>query len=249
MLVRRKAVAMIELIFAIVVMGIAMLAIPMITVQSAKGVESAMMQESISQVASNINIALGKYWDEVNTVAGNESEILITDSDNFATRAGLVQGDADNPNDNYNGRRTENQAGIPHASNSGAGTIDEDPDGNDDISDLDNQTIILSVYNNAQKNESYQGDYIDKSISMTSTVTFAPDSVTVVGNKLTYNFDPDSLNTPPGSSNIKRVNVLLSTTNTAQVSNNGQLNNIKQIQLNGFSCNIGAATPRSVGKS
>ena len=63
----RKAIAMIELIFAIVVMGIAMLAIPMITSQSSKGSESAMMQESISQASSNINMVLAKYWDNENT--------------------------------------------------------------------------------------------------------------------------------------------------------------------------------------
>jgi hypothetical protein len=234
MLKVRKAVAMIELIFAIVVMGIAMLAIPMITSQSAKGSESAMMQESVSEVASNINVVLAKYWDEGNTGAGQQEVISSTNSANFASRNGLFGG--------YNGRTT---VGQTPATNVVTNTVADDPDGSDDISDFNGQTINLNVYQ-AQANSVSNGDYIDKAISMTTTVTFAPDSVVIAGNTLTYNFNPDSAIVSAGSSNIKRVNVLLTTTNTAQVSQNGQMNNLKRIQLNGFSCNIGGAMPKTL---
>lgn len=234
MLKNRKAIAMIELIFALVVMGIAMLAIPIITSQSTKGSESAMMQESISQVAANMNVVLAKYWDDANTNSNNERVILKTDSNNFDTRAGLISA---NKRINYNLASI-----VPvDASNVVTNSALQDPEGSDDMSDFNGKKITLSVYDEAQKNKSYEGDYIDKDISLTTTVTFAPDDVTVTGDTLIYNFDPKVSPTtiPAGSSNIKRVNVLLETTNA-------NLKDIKKIQLNGFSCNIGAAVPQTI---
>lgn len=225
----RKAVAMIELIFAIVVMGIAMLAIPMITSQGTKGSESAMMQESISQVAANMNAVLAKYWDNENTNPGKEEIILSTGSGNFATRLGLVN--------LYNQRTITGQT---PASNAVTNTTAEDPDGSDDISDLNGQVVNLNLYQ-GQSNDVNDGDYIDKKISMATTVAFAPDNVVVAGNTLTYNFNPTA--NAAGSTNIKRVNVFLTTTETSSVSQNGGLDTIKQIGLNGFSCNIGGAIP------
>lgn len=233
MLKNRKAIAMIELIFALVVMGIAMLAIPIITSQSTKGSESAMMQESISQVAANMNVVLAKYWDDANTNSGNEKVILKTDSTNFDTRAGLISA---NKRINYD----QPLSVVPvDASNVVTNSAVQDPEGSDDMSDFNGKKITLSVYDEAQKNKSYEGDYIDKDISLTTTVTFAPDNVTLIGDTLIYNFDPKVSPTtiPAGSSNIKRVNVLLETTNA-------NLKDIKKIQLNGFSCNIGAAVPQ-----
>jgi hypothetical protein len=234
MAIRRKAVAMIELIFAIVVMGIAMLALPMITAQSSKGIESAIMQESVSEVASNMNIVLAKYWDEENTKAGQESMILSTTNGNFAARSGLIQ--------DYNGRTTKDQTA---ASNDLTFSVADDPDGSDDLSDFNTQVINLDVYSN-QENQVYEGDYIDKSISLATTVAFAPDNVAVAGNTLTYNFDPKAA-AAAGSTDIKRVNITLTTANTAAVSQSGSLKDIEEIQLNGFSCNIGAAIPAANG--
>lgn len=239
MLKNRKAIAMIELIFALVVMGIAMLAIPIITSQSTKGSESAMMQESISQVAANMNVVLAKYWDDANTNSNNERVILKTDSTtNFGTRAGLT---SDNGRINYD----QLSVAPADASNVVTNSTAQDPEGSDDMSDFNGKKITLSVYE-AQENKSYEGDYIDKDISLTTTVTFAPDAVTVAGGTLTYDFDPKSTTIPASSSNIKRVNVLLETTNENQVSQNGKLKDIKKIQLNGFSCNIGAAVPKTI---
>lgn len=234
MLKNRKAIAMIELIFALVVMGIAMLAIPIITSQSTKGSESAMMQESISQVAANMNVVLAKYWDDANTNSNNERVILKTDSNNFKTRAGLIT-------DTKTRINYDQLSVAPADASNVVSDSTADPEGSDDMSDFNGKKITLSVYDEAQKNKSYEGDYIDKDISLTTTVTFAPDDVTVTGDTLTYNFDPKVSPTtiPAGSSNIKRVNVLLETTNA-------NLKDIKKIQLNGFSCNIGAAVPQTI---
>lgn len=234
MLKNRKAIAMIELIFALVVMGIAMLAIPIITSQSTKGSESAMMQESISQVAANINVVLAKYWDDANTNSNNERVILKTDSNNFKTRAGLIT-------DTETRINYDQLSVAPADASNVVSDSTADPEGSDDMSDFNGKKITLSVYDEAQKNKSYEGDYIDKDISLTTTVTFAPDDVTVTGDTLIYNFNPDSTVPPTAgaSSNIKRVNVLLETTNA-------NLKDIKKIQLNGFSCNIGAAVPQTI---
>ncbi|MEJ2488728.1 MAG: hypothetical protein P8Y50_02830, partial [Sulfurovaceae bacterium] len=71
-MVKRKAIAMIELIIAIVIMGIAFLAIPMINNEAIKSDENAMLQESIAAGASQTELILTMKWDE------NSSDILDT---------------------------------------------------------------------------------------------------------------------------------------------------------------------------
>jgi Tfp pilus assembly protein PilV len=72
----RRAVAMIELIFAIVVMGFAMLAIPNITAQAAKSSQSAINQEAIVVVASNMQSLLSLQW---TPATGGNGEVYLED--------------------------------------------------------------------------------------------------------------------------------------------------------------------------
>jgi len=209
--------AMIELIFSIVVMGIAMLTIPMITSQSTKGIESAMMKESVSEVASNINVIMAKPWDSaynklVNPVA--ENTIMSTASGNLINRNGL------------NILASPLNVGARNITAQQATSADKD--GTDDISDYDGATAQVAVYQD-QINETYSGDYADKTVTMATVVKYYPDNI-VLGATTTFDFDP--IDEAGGTSNIKRITTTLTSTDIAE----------KNIQLNGFSCNIGSAT-------
>ncbi len=212
----RKAVAMIELIFSIVVMGIAMLAIPMITSQTVKGSQSAMMQESVSEVASNINLIMSKPWDSAYNKLVNpatETTILSTDSVSFSARSGRNQ--------------------LPSPLNSGARDIIAQQatiatiSGTDDIGDYDGLAAQVAVYQD-QTNPTYSGDYADTTVVMATAVKYYPDNITL-GAATTFNFDP--VVTAGGTTNIKRVTTTLTSTAMAE----------KSITLNGFSCNIGSS--------
>ena len=63
----RKAIAMIELIFAIVIVGIALLSVPNLIYRATESGYTAMQQEAIAAAASDISLILTKRWDEANT--------------------------------------------------------------------------------------------------------------------------------------------------------------------------------------
>lgn len=217
----RKAIAMIELIFAIVVMGIAMLSIPMIMTQSSRGGDSAMMQESVAAVSSEIQMIMSRAWDEGNTIASLGSPILSTQSGNFATRAGL----------NPASRTTQSTNGLILAA-SAIGT--DEPNGSDDIDDFNGVTNNFTVYNGVQQ-QSHLGEYIDTQINMGATVAYANDAI-VLAQTVNFNYNPALVTA--GTTNIKRISVNLTTAN-----NQDAALAAKNITLNAFSCNIGTAVP------
>jgi len=232
---------MIELIFAIVVMGIAMLAIPMITAQSIKGAESALMQESIAANASEMSMILAKPWDQNGIDEDLGSPIAKTQSAYFDERSGL----------DSNNSRTKTISGVqPDAS-----AIASDSN-YDDIGDFNGKVETLVLYNN-ETNDVFSGDYADTNIQMATTVNFIPDKI-VLAENTTFNFNPlgssgtttnikigfsnrncNALGSSGTTTNIKRVTTRL-TVNTAD-------GRSKDITLSGFSCNIGVATPNTNG--
>jgi Tfp pilus assembly protein PilV len=63
-MVRRFAFTMIELIFAIVVIAIAVVSLPVMTQTTDKGIESNIVQEAIFASQAIINESIAYYWDE-----------------------------------------------------------------------------------------------------------------------------------------------------------------------------------------
>lgn len=219
----RKAIAMIELIFAIVVMGIAMLAIPMISVQSSRGGDSAMMQESVAAASSELQMIMSRAWDENNTITSLGSPILVTQSANFATRAGL----------NVGGRTTlASDSNVLNAAAIGRDALND----SDDIDDFNGVTNNFVVYGGVQQ-QSHLGEYIDTQINMRATVAYASDAI-ALANVVNFNYNPSQALSPT-TTNIKRISVNLTTANNQDAA----LAN-KDITLNAFSCNIGEAVPR-----
>lgn len=217
-LTKRKAVAMIELIFAIVVMGIAMLSIPIITIQSAKSGESTIMQESVAAAAAQMQMILSRHWDEVDAdpSLGSRRPILQTDSANFNNKAGL----------NINGR-TDQVNGIEYNASKAVNFLDG---GDNDIDDYNGIVTPLIL---VESTTTSQGDYIDINMNMASQVNYINDNI-ALSPTTTFNYDPASASMGI-TTNIKRVSVTLTSIEPAFAN--------KNITLSAFSCNIGAVTP------
>ena len=65
---------MIELIFAIVIIGITVISLPMMTQATSKGIENSIVQEAVFAAAAELNQAVTYHWDE------NSMEVNATDS-------------------------------------------------------------------------------------------------------------------------------------------------------------------------
>lgn len=224
MVKKRNAIAMIELIIAIVIMGIALLAIPMINKEAVKSGESAMLQESVAAGASQIQLILSKHWDEGNANPALGASILTTTSGNFNTHGGL----------NPASRTTLNTNGVAVAASNPLGAEGGD---SDDIDDFNNIAVNLA---NIQATTTLQGDYADTTVIMNTVVTYGADNFNTAQ---TINaVDPFGGGAP--TTNIKLV--------TMTLSHGGAATNIdfidsKSVVLYAFSCNIGSTKPNITG--
>ena len=63
----KRAIAMIELIFALVIMGIVLMSSPMLIQQSIRSGNVALQQEAISVAAAHTTVILSMGWDENNS--------------------------------------------------------------------------------------------------------------------------------------------------------------------------------------
>jgi len=212
----KKAIAMIELIFALVIMGIVLMSAPMLIQQSIKSSNIALQQEAIVAAASQTSIVLSMHWDENNTrVPAGESPIL--DVNNVGTGflpAGLV-GIAG---------RTSSRAGIVVLRPSTIGIDTNGTDKNetdkmklDDVDDYNGQSFGLLLYN-AESTHADIGEYVDTDINITTTVAYIENNLSGAA---------------AGFSDVKFITVNL-TSNQIDVP---ELE--KNITMEAFSCNIG----------
>lgn len=224
----RKGMAMLELIFSIVIMGMAMLVIPMLMTMSNKSTYTAINQEAIAIASTEIGLILTNHWDEQNTDLNTSAPILIT------------AGNADLGANIETGKR----AGIPYISSGrsfltsmGGGFKEASSNFNDgDLDDLDDFNGRVSKLALIGEAQTKTGDYVDKLSKITTTVSYVddtPSAGTYKGSSNTLVFN-DPFNKPAGggTTSIKRVEVLLNTD-----SENEKLQ--KNLRLNAFSCNIG----------
>ena len=222
----RDAIAMIELIFAIVIMGIVMMSAPMFISTATKSGYVAIQQEAINEAASQVNIILGYPWDESNTIESYDPVVLSTATTvsdlNENGTTGLRIG---TPKESY--RKFFSSTGQRGtASNIGADTGDKD-----DMDDF-NGTIHL------QEEEEGTADYIETTtIDIDRTVAYMLDNASGTdtyadGGGGILSFTP-TFTDATATTNIKRIQVTLTSSSTAE-----ELD--KSITLNAFSCNIGS---------
>ena len=224
----KKGIAMIELIFALVIMGIVLLSTPMLIQQSTKSGFVAIQQEAIAAVSSHTQLLLAKYWDEAdaNNSIGTAPIVIprfpiIGSPFNLAGTTNIVG-------------RTTAIGGTPiPASPIGTDTNETNGSTYDDIDDYNGSQLHLTIFNNETTTTS-TGDYIDQNVTITTSITFANEGIIpLIGDTINVGNNIYNSNIAPNDSNIKFIKVNLTSNNTDVA----ELD--KNITLNAFSCNIG----------
>lgn len=244
MVILRPAIAMIELIFALVIMGIVLMSAPQLISQANKSSYTSMQQEGIAAAASQMSLVLTRHWDEANTNQLGKPTILTTN-----TSAAIALDDVGGtgfrrgtPNSGEHRTFMPPGSNIQLAATAGLGQDGAEND-TDDIDDYDGTISMLRSLN---ANGNGADDYIDKTMEMTTTVEYVDDTPTNAaatfnhnGIRLRYDI-ADTLNLPAAlgpTSNIKWIRVRLSEAQATRDANVAELS--KLITLHAFSCNIG----------
>jgi len=233
--IKRKAVAMIELIFAIVIMGIALMSAPNLISQASMGSLSAVQQEAIAACASEMGMIMTRHWDEADTNESDFSPILVVDEDIDDLNEAI----------GADGNGTGRRKGTPQASSrsfltasgqrlNASVALNEDADDAgefDDIDDFNGHTTTLSVGVIGEDTDAQTGDYIDTTLEIDSNVWYIP-SPTGSYASVNKNFNTPFAGGAGGTSNIKAISATITSSG-----HNTELNT--NITLRAFMCNIG----------
>jgi len=235
----RPAIAMIELIFALVIMGIVLTSAPLLVAQASKSNTVALQQESIAIAAAHTNTLMTYAWDEQNNRAFATTSILDTSAGDP-----LLGRNTTPPLSIY--RNTGLQFPIARIRRFNAALLPASPLGidsnasasgvSDDVDDFIVQVLELIPQSTIQ-NKTYEGDYIDTKIKLSTAVAYGVDTGPNYGNTSgTFSFSNPFSSTTTSTSNIKLITTQLTTTHTAE-----ELQ--KNIKMQAFMCNIGGAQP------
>lgn len=214
----RSAMSMIELVFAIVIMGISVMSLPLILTQVQSNNAFAMQQEAILAAKTKIGDILTYEWDENSyDTTAQRAYVLDTASDaelsriaGTTLRVGHVNAE--------NRRKFFGVATNPTT----AGTLGNDGNFND-IDDFSGQAATIAA---TLENAGVGLDYVF-TLTLTPTITYAADSANYTVNPLgVFALNPDNNAT---ITNIKTISV--------QVTGGDQT-----ITLRAFACNIGEST-------
>ncbi len=219
----RPAIAMIELIFALVIMGIAIMSAPMLISTASKSTNIALQQEGINEAVSDISTILTYPWDQNDTNDTCISPVLIVSPGTSALGENGSTGRRSGVDYNSSSHTFLCNGAKYNASNSLGieGTI------KDDIDDFTGTTLTVIPRGSGGK------DYLEKaSVNITMTVQYITDSATYSSSTVAY--APGTV-VVGSSTNIKQITANL-TSNPAGSSDHSLDTNIT---LKAFSCNIG----------
>ena len=232
----KRGIAMIELIFALVIMGIVLMSAPMLIHQSIKSGNVALQQEAIAAAASHTSMLLSLHWDENNTkYNAGISPILGTNTKMTNPLSGLTA--------NLRGRSTRDAnstiiTAVPTIKENSFEGTENVNNTFDDVDDYNKQSVRLVVYND-ENAEAELGDYVDVNLEINTTVNYADDTIDLTTS--TPNVANTLMTEVPNSTNIKFITV-----NLTSASGVDELN--KNITMQAFSCNIGTTTPNDGGE-
>jgi len=228
----RPAIAMIELIFAIVIMGIALMSAPMLISTASKSGYIGIQQEAINEAASQLNMVMGYHWDESAADERYLDPLLVVSAGDSEldqnTTTGRRKGTPIESWRSYireDGTKNINaSADSTFGSGSGEDGGESEKDDMDDFSGTNTTLTLIGA--------STDIDYAD-TISIATSVSYIDDNNSANDYQLSgINFVPDYTSSPAGTTNIKHIQVTLTSTSGVQ-----ELN--KTIVLHAFSCNIG----------
>lgn len=192
----KKAISLIELVFAIVIMGISVMSLPMILTQTQEASNLSLRQEAILSVKTKLAYLLAYHWDENTYDATADTErVLNTAGGNAAfnavgttlRRVGHIATD---------GRRRF----WDNATNASAilGAEGNDRDDIDDFHNIpENKIIVAGV----------RDDFIFN-LTLTPAINYIPDNPAVgayAGNIVRFNFNTGNI--AANSTNIKMIQV------------------------------------------
>ena len=224
----RTAIAMIELIFAIVVMGIALLSAPMILGMSIQSANISMQQESIAATASELSLIMTHPWDE-------------GDSNN-TTGFGILRVAGGDPALNFGSRDVAYNRIFNNAPMKENASLAEDFGNGDDIplNDIDDFHGVVStvaLYNSVSEVSNLgnnEGEYLKgANFTLTTAVDYINDAADYANGSVAFN---PPFSTSGASTNIKRIRVTLTPAGNPPPPEHDQL-----ITLSAFVCNIGNA--------
>ena len=215
----RKAASMIELVIAIVVMGIAMMTLPMMLTTVQSNNTFAMQQEAILIARTQMGDIITYPWDEHSTDASFNFAVLDTNSSDLASS--IYKRD---PNDSSMRRighiKGNKRRKFFSTKTYASTTLGQEGTNYDDIDDFNSKVKSLSDTGDANATLGYK---LYKDLNMSVSVKYISDT------NSTAIFDFNKTSTPTGSTNIKMIEVSLI---------NSQLDG--NMTLRAFSCNIGA---------
>lgn len=223
--IMRPAIAMLELIFAIVIMGIILMSAPMLISTASKSGYVAIQQEAINEAASQVNLIMGYQWDE-NDVNDEYIDPILNVSNGHgdldeAVPTGRRLG---TPEESYRAFvRSDGVDDLAASTTLGTDTGDTE---NDDIDDFEGDSSLVLIQTSTV-------DYIEDetTININTDISYNVDSVTGGYNQSNITFNP--LTDSGGTTNIKSITVELTNIGSSPE----ELD--KKIILRGFSCNIG----------
>jgi len=246
----KKGIAMIELIFSLVIMGIVLMSAPMLIQQSIKSGNVALQQEAIAAAASQTAIVLSMHWDENNSnIPVGESPILDSNRAPFdfnisSIPRGLI--DVAGRNSQNGGILLTPTPSINFGKDetNSSDTNESDYTDFDDVDDYNNESFGLLVFNNENSTADI-GDYVDVNLTMLTNINYTEDRVDTGVTTLTgenINLTNKINSTPLGAvSNIKFVKVTLT-------SDSGIKELEKNITMEAFSANLGTSLPEDRGE-
>ena len=204
----RYAFTMIELIFALVIMSIVFISLPLVLLNNASSVEDNIIQESIFLTSSKMSQVLTYQWDDASSQAGmatvSASDVVnvtagdaLLDRNVSDFRVGHFQQDKHRRMSPIGGARFATAIGIE-------GAVFDDID---DFDGLINQNIIAATGVGGYK-KSYRADvnvsYINDS-NFRNATTYASNSI---------DFTLDTTPVLAGTTNLKMIEVRIEQNNT-----------------------------------
>lgn len=231
---QRPALAMIELIFALVVMGIVMMSAPMLIERATKSSYVALQQEAVTAAATQLAMIMTRAWDHNDVNSSGYTPVLITQSGAVAGAA-ISNCAAINPPgvSNINGRYCLDSSGTNPFYSASPIAFDS---GYEDIDDFNGKSSDISLY----ASENSVSDYIDKNITILSNIYYGVDTpkntnnISSGGYKQSTIFANPFRTTSVNTTHIKLITITLTSNSTSN-----ELKD-KQIFLSAFMCNIGA---------
>lgn len=214
----RSAMSMIELVFAIVIMGIAVMSLPLILTQVQNNNAFAMQQEAILAAKAKIGDILTYEWDErsFSSTAQRSYVLDATNGDPELRRVGTT-------NMRLGHVLAENRRKFFDV-NTTASAIGADGGDLDDVDDFNGLANALVV---TAGEDAGTLDYVFD-LNLTTTINYGADTATYSNATLNdFTFNPN--NAPATPTNIKVISVTVS---------GGDQN----ITLRAFTCNIGESS-------